>query len=123
MLESQRLRIEDEVRKPESHGLFLAENPLEYRRHGIQVEQRLVDIKHDQRKALHDYLGNRDANFRISSAISAAWVSSAKWPVSKKRTTASGMSRLNASAPGGRKNGSFRPQTARRGGLCVLKYF
>ncbi len=40
-----------------------------------------------------------------------------QWPVSKKRTTASGMSRLNASAPGGRKNGSFLPHTARNGGL------
>ena len=30
----------------------------------------------------------------MAAAISAAWVSSAKCPVSKKRTTASGMSRL-----------------------------
>ena len=58
---------------------------------------------------------------RIAAAISAACVSSAKWPVSKKRTTASGMSRLNASAPGGRKNGSFLPHTARNGGLWVRK--
>ena len=57
----------------------------------------------------------------MAAAISAAWVSSAKWPVSKKRTTASGMSRLNASAPGGRKNGSFLPHTARKGGLWVRK--
>src|ERR1700723_3861407 len=48
---------------------------------------------------------------RIASPISRAWVSSAKWPVSKKRTVAPGMSRLNASAPGGRKNGSFLPHT------------
>ena len=48
----------------------------------------------------------------MAAAISAACVSSAKCPVSKKRTTASGMSRLNASAPGGRKNGSFLPHTA-----------
>ncbi len=54
---------------------------------------------------------------RIAAAISAAWVSSAKWPVSKKRTVASGMSRLKASAPGGRKNGSFLPQIARKRGL------
>src|SRR5574341_398329 len=33
-----------------------------------------------------------------------AVLSSAKWPVSKKRTSAPGMSRLNASAPGGKKN-------------------
>src|SRR3546814_18265741 len=52
---------------------------------------------------------------RISAAISAAWVSSAKCPVSKKRTTAAGMSRLKASAPAGRKKGSFLPQTARKG--------
>ena len=58
----------------------------------------------------------------MAAAISAAWVSSAKWPVSKKRTTASGMSRLNASAPAGRKNGSFLPHTASRGGLWVRKY-
>src|SRR6516225_11421794 len=59
---------------------------------------------------------------RIAAAISAACVSSAKWPVSKKRTTASGISRLNASAPDGRKNGSFLPHTARKGGLCLRKY-
>src|SRR5262249_51114110 len=35
---------------------------------------------------------------RMAAAISAAWVSSAKCPVSKKCTTASGMSRLNAHA-------------------------
>src|SRR5262249_45880517 len=67
----------------------------------------------------------RDAHFRKSrmlSAISRACVSKAKWPVSKKRTTAGGLSRLNASAPGGKKNGSFLPHTARSGGLCVRKY-
>ncbi len=47
----------------------------------------------------------------ISAAISSAWVSNAKWPVSKNRTIALGMSRLNASAPGGRKKGSFFPHT------------
>jgi hypothetical protein len=34
-------------------------------------------------------------------------VSNAKWPVSKKRTVAAGMSRLNVSAPGGKKNDHF----------------
>src|SRR5262245_22723936 len=54
---------------------------------------------------------------RMLSAISRACVSSAKWPVSKKRTTARGLSRLKASAPGGTKNGSFLPHTAKNGGL------
>src|SRR5579862_2689727 len=58
---------------------------------------------------------------RIAAAISAACVSSAKCPVSKKRMTAPGMSRLKASAPGGRKNGSFLPHTARNGGLWARK--
>src|SRR6516164_1372081 len=58
---------------------------------------------------------------RIAAAISSQCVSSAKWPVSKKRTFAPGMSRLNASAPGGRKKGSFFPQTAKNGGLCLRK--
>src|SRR5439155_12991294 len=58
---------------------------------------------------------------RIAAAISSACVSSAKWPVSKKRMTAPGTSRLNASAPAGRKKGSFLPHTARNGGLCVRK--
>ena len=39
----------------------------------------------------------------MAAAVSEACVSSAKCPVSKKRTTAPGMSRLNASAPAGRK--------------------
>src|SRR5882724_3050835 len=65
--------------------------------------------------------GQGERKSRIAAAISPACVSSAKWPVSRKRTTAPGMSRLNASAPGGRKNGSFFPHTARSGGLCVRK--
>src|SRR5262249_58422881 len=64
----------------------------------------------------------RNRRSRIAAAISSQWVSSAKWPVSKKRTSAFGMSRLNASAPGGRKKGSFLPHTARKGGLCLRKY-
>jgi hypothetical protein len=36
--------------------------------------------------------------------------------------SASGMSRLKALAPPGRKNGSFLPQTASSGGLLVRKY-
>src|SRR5437868_13148790 len=63
----------------------------------------------------------RNKKLRIAAAISSQCVSRAKWPVSKKRTSASGMSRLNASAPGGRKNGSFLPQAARNGGLCLRK--
>src|SRR5262245_53887669 len=63
----------------------------------------------------------RGRKLRIAAAISSQCVSRAKWPVSKKRTSASGMSRLNASAPGGRKNGSFLPQAARNGGLCLRK--
>ncbi|QIE27222.1 hypothetical protein SBC1_53440 (plasmid) [Caballeronia sp. SBC1] len=43
----------------------------------------------------------------MAATTSAACVSSTKCPVSKKRTTAPGMSRLNASAPAGKKNGSF----------------
>jgi hypothetical protein len=43
--------------------------------------------------------------------------------VSKKRIIALGISRLNASAPAGRKKGSFFPHTARKGGLCVRKAF
>ena len=58
----------------------------------------------------------------MASAISAARVPSAKRPVSKKRTVAFGMSRLNASAPAGRKNGSFLPHAASKGGLWVRKY-
>ena len=53
---------------------------------------------------------------RMAAAIAALCVSNAKWPGSKKRTSAFGMSRLNASAPAGRKNGSFLPHTARSGG-------
>jgi hypothetical protein len=60
-------------------------------------------------------------NSRIAVAMSPAWVSRAKWPVSKKRTTACGMSRLKASAPAGRKNGSFFPHTASNGGRWVRK--
>jgi hypothetical protein len=57
----------------------------------------------------------------MAAAISEACVSSAKCPASKKRTIAFGMSRLNASAPGGRKNGSFLPHAASSGGLLLLE--
>src|SRR5262249_18031467 len=63
----------------------------------------------------------RDRKLRIAAAIWSQCVSSAKWPVSKKRTSAFGMSRLNASAPAGKKNGSFLPHTARNGGLYLRK--
>ena len=62
-----------------------------------------------------------ERNSQIAAAISRACVSSAKCPVSKKRTTASGMSRLKAAAPAGKKNGSFLPQAARKCGLWVWK--
>ena len=65
---------------------------------------------------LHRVLGE------IAAAISCACVSSAKWPVSSRRTTASGWSRRYASAPAGTKNGSFRPHTARSGGRWDRKY-
>jgi hypothetical protein len=41
-----------------------------------------------------------------------------KWPASSKWISASGRSRLNASAPGAMNEGSFRPQTTKIGGLC-----
>ena len=48
--------------------------------------------------------------------ISGPCVSMAKWPVSRKCSSVFGLSRLNASAPGGRKKGSFLPQIASVGG-------
>src|SRR5262249_33051222 len=59
---------------------------------------------------------------RMATAISSPCVSRAKGPVSKNVTVASVMSRLNASAPAGRKNGSPLPHTASNGGLCRRKY-
>jgi hypothetical protein len=53
----------------------------------------------------------------MANAISAACVSSAKCPVSKKRTTAPGMSRLNASAPGGERTDRSCP-TRRETAAC-----
>ena len=53
---------------------------------------------------------------RMAAPISRAWVSRAKCPLSTKRTSASGTSRLKTSAPRGMKNGSFLPHTARTGG-------
>src|SRR5262245_61847754 len=61
-------------------------------------------------------------NSRMATAISSQCVSRAKCPVSKNATCASLMSRLNASAPAGRKNGSLLPQTASNGGWCRRKY-
>src|SRR5262249_26311405 len=64
----------------------------------------------------------RPRKSRIAAAIAAWCVSSAKCPVSKNLTSAFGSSRLNASAPDGRKNGSFLPHTARSGGCHLRKY-
>src|SRR5262249_52840611 len=79
------------------------------------------DGAHDCTPSTKGSQGTRKS--RMAAAISAAWVSSAKWPGANKRTTAAGMSRLKASAPAGRKKGSLRPQVARTGGRSVRKYF
>src|SRR5262249_28704704 len=69
----------------------------------------------------HLLVDHRAKKSRIAAAISLAWVSSAKCPVPKNWTIAPGMSRLTASAPRGRKKGSFLPHTASKRGLCVRK--
>jgi len=51
----------------------------------------------------------------MAAATSGACVSGAKCLVSKKRTVAFAMSRLNTSALAGRKNGSFLPHAASNG--------
>src|SRR5262249_56357723 len=84
-----------------------------------------VDVSDRQRDDLqgeHAQASFLVRKFRIAAAISLAWVSSAKWPVSRNRTSAFRLSRLNASAPDGRKNGSCLPQTASSGGWCLRKY-
>ena len=55
-------------------------------------------------------------NWRILFPISLEWVSSAKWPASRRRMTAFGRSFWNALAPAGMKETSFFPQMARSGG-------
>src|ERR1700733_11584465 len=60
-------------------------------------------------------------NSFISAAISTTCVSVAKWPVSRKSIRALGMSLRNASAPAGKKNGSFLPQIASNGGRAFRK--
>src|SRR4029077_8266453 len=57
-------------------------------------------------------------NARMRLAISSFFSSKAKWPASSRWISASGRSRLNASAPGAMNEGSFRPQTTKVGGLC-----
>ena len=52
----------------------------------------------------------------MAAATSGACVSGAKCLVSKKRTVAFAMSRLNTSALAGRKNGSFLPPQCRQQG-------
>ncbi len=54
---------------------------------------------------------------RIRRAISSVFSSSAKWPASNRWISASGRSRLNASAPGAVKEGSFAPHATSVGGL------
>src|SRR5215469_2649863 len=63
----------------------------------------------------------RYRKLRIAAAISSQCVSRATRPVSKNRTSASGMSRLNASAPAGRKSGSFLPHTCQKRRLVLAK--
>jgi hypothetical protein len=60
--------------------------------------------------------GCLDMNWRIRSAISSVFSSSAKCPASSKWISAFGRSRLKASAPGAMKEGSCSPQTTRVGG-------
>src|SRR4029453_15007916 len=83
-------------------------------RHRFVRRSALFLLRDQRRSGWHNQQARK---LRIAPAISGAWVSSAKCPVSKKRTTAPGLSRLNASAPTGRKNGPFFPHTARKRGL------
>src|SRR5262249_54789 len=117
MVDAERLDLDHDVARL---GLRLGD---------IGVDQAVETAELLQDDGAHDscsfeetlYWGTRKS--RMAGAISAAWVSSAKCPVSSRRTTASGMSRLNASAPAGRKKGSWRPQVASNGGRSVRKYF
>lgn len=70
-----------------------------YRQYEIALLVRSADIQ-SSRKRL------------TSSATVRPSVSSAKCPVSRRTIRAAGMSRRNASAPSGAKNGSFLPQAA-----------
>src|ERR1700722_4729550 len=75
--------------------------------------------QHDRRfrsKGTHNDAPFAARNSFMAAAISTTCVSSAKGPVSRNSTRAAGMSRRKASAPAGRKNGSFLPQIARNGG-------
>jgi hypothetical protein len=67
------------------------------------------------------YRMRADRKRKICSAIGWACSSRAKCPVSTKWISASGTSRLNASAPAGMKKGSFLPHTASTGGLTLRK--
>ncbi len=67
-------------------------------------------------KGTHNEAPFTARNSFMTAAISTTCVSNAKWPVSRNSTRAAGMSRRKASAPAGRKNGSFFPQIARNGG-------
>src|SRR5215471_7505772 len=115
MVEAKRLDLDDDV-----IGLRLRSwNLLVHEAVSPRTSPRRLHASPSSRRSVY-IQGARKS--RIVPVISRACVSNAKWPVSKKRTTALGMSRLNASAPDGRKNGSFLPHTARSGGRCVRKY-
>jgi hypothetical protein len=45
--------IQDQVREPQPHRAFVAEDALECRRHGLEIEERLVDVENDVRQASH----------------------------------------------------------------------
>src|SRR5689334_5924478 len=64
----------------------------------------------------------RSRNSRINDPIRSSSSSNAKWPVSRRWSSAPGISLLKSSAPSTVKIPSFLPQVISMGGCCLRKY-
>src|SRR5438477_648320 len=64
----------------------------------------------------------RPRNSRINDPIRSTSSSNAKWPVSRRWSSALGISLLKSSAPSTVKIPSFLPQVISVGGCCLRKY-
>src|SRR5205823_14564160 len=91
----------------------------------LHIRWRGPKIKRDLLAAPFQYLFLvivRSRNSCINDPIRSTSSSNAKWPVSRRWSSALGISLLKSSAPSTVKIPSFSPQAISMGGCCLRKY-
>src|SRR3954465_6618615 len=85
-------------------------------------DSQLEEITWGHPLSSHFLLIVRSRKSCINDPIRSTSSSNAKWPVSRRWSSAPGISRLKSSAPSTVKIPSFLPQVTSMGGCCLRKY-